>query len=417
MAGNVGGSVNLSESFPSVCQRAIIRAQICRRVLPSTIGTYESDWARVWLPFVDTVLTAGDYFMRHLESDQLRSEAVVFFLAERFLRGLRAKQATAPLGAVRHMFLREGLSVDFLETAGVSAAREGCKLRAADLRKRAESNRDHSALPTPEGVFDLMRISHWCASGWESGKDMTRKSAYLANVLAFDVTGGRVKQYTRKDPKGEDHCVKCQDLVFVAVPVGEAEAATNVRVGLRVDANFREVDRLRIVACDFRQVSAKGKAVHDVKTIGRRSRAESQLLDDLIEWCQKSGVKHGDDLFTGYSTGVNGAVNRRSLLSKDVSKAKMEVVSSLGLDHRFAMTHGSRKGGISQMEACGSSREDRLARANHSMKSSVSENVYIFKMTGVGALAMSDLGNNSKVLSIEDCKRIGNVFSGSSGTA
>ena len=95
----------------------------------------------------------------------------------------------------------------------------------------------------------------------------------------------------------------------------------------------------------------------------------------------------------------------------------MEVVSSLGLDHRFAMTHGSRKGGISQMEAFGSSREDRLARANHSMKSSVSENVYIFKMTGVGALAMSDLGSSSKVLSIEDCKRIGNVFSGSSGTA
>ena len=58
---------------------------------------------------------------------------------------------------------------------------------------------------------------------------MTRKSAYLANVLAFDVTGGRVKQYMRKDPKGEDHCVKCQDSIFVAVLVGEAEAATTVR--------------------------------------------------------------------------------------------------------------------------------------------------------------------------------------------
>ena len=60
------------------------------------------------------------------------------------------------------------------------------------------------------------------------------------------------------------------------------------------------------------------------------------------------------------------------------------MVSGLGLDHRFALTHG----GMSQMNSCGSSRVDRLARANHSEKSSVSENVYILKMTGVGAVQL-----------------------------
>ena len=78
-------------------------------------------------------------------------------------------------------------------------------------------------------------------------------------------------------------------------------------------------------------------------------------------------MRHGDNLFTGYSTGINGAISRRSLLSKDVSKAKMEVTSSLGLDH------GSWKGVISQMEACGSYREDCQARADHSTKSSLPE--------------------------------------------
>ena len=95
---------------------------------------------------------------------------------------------------------------------------------------------------------------------------------------------------------------------------------------------------------------------------------------------------------------------------------KAEVVSSLGLDHRFALTHGSRNGGISQMNSCGSSRVDRLARANHSEKSSVSENFYIFKMTGVGALGLSGSVDENKKLSIEDCRRIVDVFSGSSGT-
>ena len=398
-------------------QRTRIRSQISMRVLPSTADGDERDWLRSWVPFVDSLRSQGDYYLQSQEHTLAKSEIVVLFLAERYDKGMRAKQATAPLGAVRHKFLKEGLSTDFLESKIVVAAREGCKLRSADLRTKAESNGDKSALPTPEGVFERMRLTHWCGMNWESGSHMTSKSAYLANMLAFDVIGGRVKQYTMKTPKGEDHCIKCQDLVFVAVPSGETEASTTTRVGLKIDANFPNVDSRRILACDFRQVSAKGKAIHDVKTIGRRTFAESQFLDDMIEWCQRSGVRHGDDLFTRYSTAANGIVSRRSLQSKDVAKAKAEVVSSLGLDHRFALTHGSRKGGISQMNSCGSSRVDRLTRANHSERSSVSENVYIFKMTGVGALGLSDSVDDNKKLSIEDCRRIGNVFSGSSGTA
>ena len=88
----------------------------------------------------------------------------------------------------------------------------------------------------------------------------------------------------------------------------------------------------------------------------------------------------------------------------------------LGLSHRFALTHRSRKEGISQMNSCGSSRVDRLARANHSEKSSVSENVYIFKMTGVGALGLGGSVDDNKKLFIEYCRRIGDDFSGSSGT-
>ena len=43
---------------------------------------------------------------------------------------------------------------------------------------------------------------------------------------------------------------------------------------------------------------------------------------------------------------ANGIVSRRSLQSKDVANATAEVVSSLGLDHRFTFTHGSRKGAL-----------------------------------------------------------------------
>ena len=41
------------------------------------------------------------------------------------------------------------------------------------------------------------------------------------------------------------------------------------------------------------------------------------------------------------------------------------------------------------MSSCGSSRVDRLAKDNHSNRSSISENVHTFKMTSVGALGLS----------------------------
>ena len=94
------------------------------RVLPSTADGYERDWLRSWVPFVDSPMSQGDYY---LQSQEL--EIVVLFLAGRYDKGMRAKQATVPLGAVRHMFLKEGLSTDFLESRIVVAAREGCKRR------------------------------------------------------------------------------------------------------------------------------------------------------------------------------------------------------------------------------------------------------------------------------------------------
>ena len=60
-----------------------------------------------------------------------------------------------------------------------------------------------------------------------------------------------------KAPKGEDHCIKCQDLVFLAVPSGDTEASTTTRVGLKIDVKFPSIDSRRILACDSRQVSAK----------------------------------------------------------------------------------------------------------------------------------------------------------------
>ena len=80
-------------------QRTRIRAQISMRVLPSTPDGYERDWLRSWVPFVDSLMSQGDYYLQSQEHTLAKSEIVILFLAGRYDKGMRAKQATALLGA------------------------------------------------------------------------------------------------------------------------------------------------------------------------------------------------------------------------------------------------------------------------------------------------------------------------------
>ena len=69
------------------------------RVLPSTPDGYERDWLRSWVPFVDSLMSQGDYYLQSQEHTLAKSEIVIIFLAGRYDKGMRAKQATALLGA------------------------------------------------------------------------------------------------------------------------------------------------------------------------------------------------------------------------------------------------------------------------------------------------------------------------------
>ena len=97
----------------------------------------------------------------------------------------------------------------------------------------------------------------------------------------------------------------------------------------------------------------------------------------------------------------NGIVVKRSLLAKDVNTAK-----KLAAEETFSHPHGNRKGGISQMALSGMDRGEVLSRANHSVKSSTSERVYQYKMSGPGESAVRGSSNRTTALSVADCRRI-----------
>ena len=175
---------------------------------------------------------------------------------------------------------------------------------------------------------------------------------------------------------------------------------------LKVGDELKSIDTRRVVGMDLMQVSAKGGENHSVKSIGRRSPSESQLLDDMVAWAQKSGVMLGEDFFTRRSRDKRGNLISRSLLAKNVTTAKRVAAESLGLSERFNLPHGNRKGGISQMASYGVERRDILSRSNHSAQSSTFERIYQYRMSGPGALAVERLGSGNAALSVAVCKRI-----------
>ena len=91
---------------------------------------------------------------------------------------------------------------------------------------------------------------------------------------------------------------------------------------LKVGDELKSIDTRRVVGMDLMQVSAKGGENHSVKSIGRRSPSESQLLDDMVAWAQKSGVMLGEDFLARRSRDKKGNLISRSLLAKDVTTAK-----------------------------------------------------------------------------------------------
>ena len=375
----------------------MIKGQLSRKVLKKTAREYQLEWDKLWVPFITELNFCGDSrdVYRSAERDDIRVKVICLFVASRYNKGLRGTQVTGVLGAIRHIFVVAGICTRFLDDSRIGASRKGCMLRAIDLRKKRESQKEHSALPTPQEMLTTIRELNWEGWGWSIASDLDKRAAYLGNALSFDMAL-RVGSYTKKEPRGEDHCIKSQDWCFVLLPEAVSENGDlRERIILKVGEELKGIDPRRVVAMDLMQVSVKRGENHSVKSIGRRSPSESQLLDDMVAWAQKSGVMLGDDFFTRRSLDKRGNLVSRSLLAKDVTTAKRIAAESLGLSERFNFPHGNRKGGISQMASCGVDRVGILSRSNLSALSSTSERTYQYRMSGPGALAVEGLGTGN----------------------
>ena len=160
----------------------------------------------------------------------------------------------------------------------------------------------------------------------------------------------------------------------------------------------------KIVACEVEASSHKGGALSKKKLIARRSREESEWLDDLVVWLVNSHLVAEDLIFTRYmAKTVGGKMFKKRLSAEMMRCAVKDMAVNAGFPPERFSAHSLRKGGMSQMRGLGASSDDRRDRGNNADGSNVYDTVYDYSTVALGPLACNvNLGAQGTVKPLVD---------------
>jgi hypothetical protein len=290
------------------------------------------------------------------------------------------------------------ISTDFLEAAVVATARAACLMKPDELRKRRDSEEGCSVkLPICHSVLVDMRTRRWEGLGWGDAHFPLRM-LYVASMFAFELAA-RIGEYTKKENNGTDHCDRTDDLTFA---VETASGSSNVVASALSALAFIKAGQGygQIAECRVFGVSSKGKITTKAKLIGRRWAAESDFLNNLIEFVVRAGGKGDEELF-----GFRKQDGQRVVLTaRSVRDEMKDIASRNGLPPNYFSAHSLRKGSITHMRAQGATEDDRRDRRSYAAGSQVMHTTYDYAI-GLGPLASNEL-DRGREPTLSDVKRL-----------
>ena len=122
----------------------------------------------------------------------------------------------------------------------------------------------------------------------------------------------------------------------------------------------------------------------------RKSVAESEAVDDVIEWAAASGSHRGDPFLARRRLGKNGQWGRLKLTRRMMNEALKHLAVDVGMEHAFA-SRSLRIGGATAMIAAGKSRETVKRAGGWAERSEVDKIYQQFTPADTGALAIPEV--------------------------
>ena len=183
----------------------------------------------------------------------------------------------------------------------------------------------------------------WMRTYYYSRGDIDSKMTYVGCVMAFTYMW-RVSQYVLSS-QSEEHAILAEDVRIYTS-----------KVKYFFPWELESIDRKQIESALFIVRSGKAGNETNYLFLGRKSKIESQLLDDIVEWSQLSGVQRGDPFLSRYK--LHGSRNRRKRLTRRMISSALKIAAAaFGMDAVAFASHSLRIGGATSLKAKGGSRD------------------------------------------------------------
>ena len=327
--------------------------------------------------------------MEKIASQQEKQNRLVLFYMHLHDMGLREEQISKASSALRFYFETNQHDSSFFDglvaKRGRSAAARDNEEKKLHLKKQAGSQ----ILPLGADIVRDLRKDLWTQTGWDSAKDLDSKGKWISIGLGYD-SGSRVSNVTKRDgPLRPDHCLKAEDISF-SVENKILGTTTIVKGGDELKLELPKPGaQVTHAALKFWTSKTASKSV----SLDRST--EIPLLDDLVQWVRRSGVRSFDDICTRYWKG-----SRRTVTSKDVREAIKGVCVKHGLPSKRYSTKSMRSGFATNYHLCNGDPSERNEGGGWSLSSKVPTTHYDFAAPR-GALS---LGKNSEGLSVQSMR-------------
>jgi hypothetical protein len=334
--------------------------------------------------------------------DHTKLLTVCHLFAERHGAGKREEAATEITAAIRKHFALAMEDTVWMNTEAIGVGRKACKRMSQENRDYVKAGSGRARLPIWFALLEQLREDLWVDEGC-SPADIDSKMTYITTMFAFDLAM-RAGEAAHKWGGGEDHTIKCEDVVmhFTVMVIQEGVNRHSVRGGTDTVRDLVSPDNVRMI--EICALTHKSGVINTTKEIKRDSEEEEELLEDLVRFMKPSGATSKEPLFSRRASAANGVIRLKVCKPRMITEAIKAEVTRQGLDPTLFSFHSLRKGAVTHMKALGVSREETLARGNYSKASVMIDTTYNYNSSGTGPLGAMN-SNRANVPGREDIAR------------
>lgn len=305
---------------------------------------------------------------------------LIAFMSHLFQTGLRGTRLNTIMSKLKFEMLINGYSIVYFKQDRYLQALKSSRYTIDEIKINSVKKLYGGQLPVSYDMIHSIKPFYWPSNVRPNDPTVLYDyGVFLCIEVAFD-TGRRICSFVHAENKQEDHCIKCNQVIFHFHQTTLYPFKPMVHAGPEfqnyVVANNIPCELVKQIQLNFHtQKSSSRYKIQSEKPIyiGTTTTMEAELMKRLFLWCCWNNNSANDGLFTRCSSsGI-----KKQLLRKDVMSAIRLIATHNGIGPNRLGAHSLRRGYATLNDAynkfCNKTNYDR---AGWKSNSSIPQNIY-----------------------------------------